>query len=908
MKAKLLLIILLFSVHLQRSTAQTIPPETDTIPPAQNRPLNAVDTIPNGPSPIDSLAFTSPTQNIKYSKDSIDAEINYDSQDSMILDLKNQKVHLYGDAIVTYTSMELTADYIVFDWGNNIVEAQGLPDSTGEMAGYPVFKESGEAYDAKRIKYNFKTKKGLVFEATTQEKDLYVLGKVGKLHSKDEKAGHPDDYIYSENAMFTTCNHDEPHFGIRSKKQKVIPDKVVVVGPSNLEVGGVPTPLWLPFGFFPLKQGDRTGLIFPRDYEFSDNWGFGLRNVGWYFPINDYLDLTVTGDIYTRGSWGLNVASKYKKLYKYSGSLGVGYTYRVTEERGVPLNQQSYTIRWSHTQDPKSHPLNRFSGSVNMQSNNYQSLTENDFDSKYNNTFTSNVNYSRLFPDKPYRFSASMSHSQNTQTRKVDINLPTIDFQLTRIYPFKRKGGTGNEKWFEKISYQYAANARNRFTATDTTLFTQQTLDDAQFGIRHTMNTNASFQVFNNYLNITPAVNYKEVWYFDHVEKYLDPDLVIDTSFVLIDPDSDSMMMVLDTVSYGTVEDLKVRGFKPLRLFNTNISMSTQIFGVKKFSKGKIRGIRHVLKPSISFGYTPDYTDPSLGYFRYVDTDTRPQFNDPERYDIFQNGIYDRTPSGGEAMSLSYSFNNIFEAKIWSKKDSTERNIKIFDNFRINGDYNFAADSFQLSRVRVNGTTRLFKGITTLTFSSSFDPYTYSVEEGRRINEFYWDTNRKFLRFENASLRFNTRLTVNKIRDLVSGAGEGEKPERGKSTRHMNDESLLDIFGGFSISHQLAFTGRSQSNGRDTFFISTNSISMNGSIKLTKKWSLRVGNISYDFNLKRLVYPDIGFYRDLHCWQLGMDWQPANGTYSFYLHVKPGSLDFIKVPYNRGNYDAFQGF
>ncbi len=906
MKAKLLLIILFLTVNLQRSTAQTIPPENNTIPPAQNIEFTTEDSVSFDSLTRDSTPLRTRTQEIKYSKDSLDAEINYDARDSMILDIKNQKVRLYGNAKVTYTSMELTADFIVFDWGNNIVEAEGLPDSSGNISGNPVFKEAAQTFNAKRIKYNFKTKKGLVYEATTQEKDVYVLGKVGKLQSKDESIGQMDDFIYSENAIFSTCDHPNPHFGIRSKKQKVIPDKVVVVGPSNLEVGGVPTPLWLPFGFFPLNNKESTGLIFPKDYEFSDTWGFGLKDVGWYFPLNDYMDLTVLGDIYTRGSWGLKADSRYKKNYKYNGNLGIGYSDRKSENLGVPVSNKSFSVRWSHAQDPKAHPLNRFSGSVNIQSNNYQSINKNDFADKYQNTFTSNVNYSRLFPDKPFTFSASMSHSQNTQTRRVDINLPTIDFQLTRIYPFKRKEGTGKEKWYEKVSLQYAANARNQFAATDTTIFTQKTLDDAQFGIKHSANTNASFQLLK-YFNVTPSVNYKEIWYFDHIEKELNPTLVIDTTFV--ETDKDSFEMVFDTISYGTVEELKVRGFKPLRLFNANIGVSTQIFGIRRFSKGKIRGIRHVLKPSLSLGYTPDYTTTSLGYIRNVDTDTRPEYNEQMSYDIFQNGIYDRTPRGGKAMSLSYSLNNIFEAKVWSKRDSTEKNIKIFDNFRINGDYNFAADSFQLSRVSMSGTTRLFKGITTLTFNASFDPYAYDVVEGRRINKYYWDTDRKPLRFEVATLRINTGLTIGEIRNLSKGEERTGKTTKSKpSLSDLGDESLLDIFSGFRISYQLAFSGLSQQNGVDTFFISTNSISTNGRIQLTKNWALNVGNISYDFKLKRLIYPSIGFYRNLHCWELGMDWQPTNGTYSFYLHVKPGSLDFIKVPYQRGNQDAFGGF
>ncbi len=895
------MIFLLWLVNLYSATAQTIPLDRDSIPPAPDTIRSARDTLPRIGFPRDTTTHTTNIQQVKISKDSLDAVIDYSARDSMINDLKNQKVHLFGNAVVTYTDLELQADYIIFDWGNNIVEAVGLPDSTGKIAGNPVFKEGDQTFNAKKIRYNFKTKKGLVYEATTQEKDVFVLGKVGKLHSTDESQGVKEDHIYSKDAIFTTCSHPDPHFGIRSAKQKVIPNKLVVVGPSNLEVGGVPTPLWLPFGFFPLKKGERTGLIFPRDYRFSDAWGFGLENMGWYFPISDYLDATVLADIFTRGSWGLKLDSKYRKRYKYNGSLALGYSDRKMETRGIPVSDKSFTIRWSHTQDPKAHPLDRFSGNVHIQSNNYQSLNLNDFNSKYKNTFTSNINYTRTFPNQPFTFSASMSHSQNAQTRQMDIKLPVVDFQMSRIYPFRRKEGVGNEKWFEKISLQYSANAQNRLITTDTTLFTQQTLDNAQYGIRHIANTNASFQLFK-YFNITPAVNYREVWYFDQVKKSLNPEIVLDTTFV--ETSQGETEMVIDTIRYGTIEEDILRGFSPLRLFNTNISVSTQIFGVRRFSKGKIRGIRHVIKPAVSFGYTPDYTNPSYGYFDYVDTDTRSEFNQPQRYDIFENGIYDRTPTSGKAMALSYSLNNIFEAKVWSKRDSMEKNIKLFDNFSINGNYNFAADSFQFSMVNMNGTLRLFNGISTMTLTANFDPYAFDVEQRRRINEFHWDVNGKLLRFENASIRFNTGMPVSRIKELFTGPA----PPGTKKPPPPGEESLLDIFSDFRISHQLAFTGTAQLSGRDTFFVSTHNISVNGNLKLTKKWNLRVGNISYDFKLKRLIYPDIGFYRDLHCWEMGLDWQPFNGTYSFYLHVKPGTLDFIKVPYNRGNQDAFRGF
>ncbi len=856
--------------------------------------------------------FVAP-DSVAYSKDSLDAPIDYDAADSIILDIKQEQVHLFGDAVVTHKTLKITADYIIFDWGKNIVTAQGTPDSTGQISGYPVFEDTDQRFNAKKVRYNFKTKKGIIYDATTQEQDIYVLGKRAAFLGEDATESRETDIVYSRDAIFTTCNHPQPHFGIRSRKQKVIPNKVVVVGGSNVEIGGVPTPLWLPFGFFPLKQGRRTGLIFPRNYEYSAEWGFGLRGIGWYFPLNDYWDLTAQGDIYTRGTWGLNLTSNYRRRYKYNGRLQLQFADRKQDVRGVRTSNRSYSIVWNHSQDAKAHPTNQFSGSVNIQTNNYQSTVNNDFESVFQNSLSSTVSFSKRFPGKPITFNAAMRHSQNTRTRKVDVSLPTVNFQLNRIFPFKRKRTSGSgdkERWYEKISLQYRANLQNRFTATDTTLFTQQTLDDAQFGLQQEVNSNASFRVFKHF-NLTPSVNYEEVWYFKTTEKFLDPTLTIDTTFEI--SDGGDSIAVFDTVGYGTVTDLQNFGFSPMRLFSTGVSLNTQIFGIRTFRKGFIRGIRHVIKPSINFNYTPDYTM-GFGYFKTVDTDIRDEENNPLTYSIFEGGIYGEPPSSGRQMALTFRLNNIFEGKYWSKRDSTAKVFKFFDNVYVDGGYNFAADSLKWRAFGISGTTRIFKGLTTVNFGAQYDVYATN-EDGRRINTFYRQTNGKLLRYEGANLRFATRISVRQIRDLFNGSepttsgppqtnNNNRQAQRSRGSVPIGEENILDLLDNFQISHQFNLVSTP-----DSFFVQAHTIDLSGRIKLTKNWNLDIGRISYNFKVKQLIYPSLGFYRDLHCWEMGMNWAPARSFFSFFLRVKPGSLDFIKVPYGRNNVDGgFQGF
>ncbi|MDX1409260.1 MAG: putative LPS assembly protein LptD, partial [Saprospiraceae bacterium] len=365
-------------------------------PPADSQSVATRDTLP-----VDSLSFS-----FSISNSALDSEADYGAADSMWYNNTMSQVHLFGDAFVNYLSLQLTADYIVFHIDSSIATAQGWPDSTGQLSGFPVFTEGDQSFQAKRMRYNFQSNKGMIYDVVTQEGDLFIHGDKTKYvgGGQDSLA---EDIVYNQGALITTCDNPVPHYGIRSSKIKTIPNRLAVIGPSNIEINGVPTPLWLPFGFFPVTSSKRAGLIFPKDFEYSENWGFGLREVGYFLPLSEYMDLKVLGDIYFNGSWGLNLQSNYVKRYQYRGTMYLAYSKRITEVRGEiqPNIQKSFSVRISHSQDAKAHPYRRLGGSINIQSNDFQSLNRNDANSVLTNTYRSNFSWSRSFPGKPYSLS-----------------------------------------------------------------------------------------------------------------------------------------------------------------------------------------------------------------------------------------------------------------------------------------------------------------------------------------------------------------------------------------------------------------------------------------------------------------------------------------------------------------------
>ena len=553
---------------------------------------------------------------------------------------------------------------------------------------------------------------------------------------------------------------------------------------------------------------------------------------------------------------------------------------------------------------------------MNIQTNGYQSRVYNDANSVLQNQLSSNISFNKNWSDKPINLNASFTHNQNTATNNVTVNFPVVKFQTQTLYPFKKKKRIGKEKWFEKVAVRYIGEARNRFVTTDTTLFSRQTLEDAQFGVKHDVTAGTSFKLFK-YFNLNPNVTYKEVWYLNSLRKEFDPTPVVDTTFIINPDDSMDVQMVFDTTEYGTVNDFEDFGFRSFRTYNASLSLNTQIFGTLQFKKGWLRGIRHTVKPSISFNFSPDYLNPSLGYYDYVQDDLRfPEEEDFLLYSPFEDGIFGGPPNSGRRMSLGYSINNIFEAKYFSKKDSIDKKFKLFDNILIGGNYNFAADSLKWSKVTMSGTTRLFKSATTVSVGASFDPYIEEFnEKGNlvRVDKTVWETEGRLLRFVDARASFNTRMTVGKIRAIFQGKEEEvvedlEEEEEKRRQRFVEEQDFLALFENFSLNHTFALRWEKTDENRDTFRVATHSINVRGNIQLTEKWGINIGNFGYDFVRNGLSYPSIGLTRDLHCWELGLNVQPTRGTYSFYIRVKPGSMDFLNIPYNRNNADAFNAF
>jgi hypothetical protein len=861
-----------------------------------------------------------PGKKISVSKDSLDAEINYDAQDSMRMDLVNSQIHLYGDAYVKYTDLEVRAAYIVFDFNKNEAIANARIEEDGTAVGVPSFTMGDKTFSYKKLRYNFKTKKGLAYDAIVQEGQLYLHGAVTKFVSEEDSV-YTEDQIFNKNALVTSCDLEHPHYGIRTNKLKVIPDKLAVLGPARLEIAGVPTPIILPFAFIPILKNKRSGLIFPRDYEFSENLGFGLREIGYYFALSEYMDLRLTGDIYTRGTWGVRASTKYRKRYKFNGNLTIGYSKQILPNSTSAEDdvRKTFSFNLTHNQDSKAHPYRRLQGSLRFTTNDYDRVNFNDAESVLENTINSNFGFTHSMPGTPFNFSASIRHSQNTLSRKIDFTLPDIQLRMNTIYPFKKKSGGGNEKWFEKINLGYNSRIANFITATDTTLFTKETLENARYGVSHDARVSASFNILEHF-TFTPSIKYDEKWFFRSLQKDFDPNLVIDTT--MVDTIEGEIIYTLDTLNYGTVNEEFVRGFKTFRNMSVNFGLNTNIFGTLRFSKGWLRGIRHTIKPSISFSYTPS----TERYLEVLDTtDLRDEFNMPETYNPFSTEV---VPFGvgsltGKRASINYSITNIFEGKYFSKKDSTEKKFKFFDRISISGFYNFAADSLRWSQVSASGSARFFKGITNIRLSATWDPY---IEiNNRRVNTLVWNDSKKFLRFERFNFRISTRLTMKQIKGLFgksstsssressssrssrsssSGFGDPNAPTSSRKAVNTAEESLSSIFDDFSIEHVFDLSVASNDGEKD-LTIGNHSIRMRGSVPVSQFWSLNVGNISYDIKRKSLVYPSIGISRDLHCWQLSFNWQPQRDSFSFFIGVKSSMLNFIKYNYGRNNVDGF---
>ena len=898
----------------------------------------SVDSLPVPPT------FSGSTAQFAMSSDSLDAPVEYSSKDSMEVDMANELIHLYGDAEVNYQQISLKANHIVLDYGTSVVRAEPWPDSSGTLAGNPQFSDGGQDFSAKGLTYNFKSKKGIVTETVTTQDEIFVRGGKSKFISGGVETNDStrSDVIYTEGAIFTSCSAEHPHFGIRTQRAKVIPGKLAIIGPSNLEIMGVPTPLWLPFGFFPLKSGRSSGLLFPSDYQYSPQWGFGFQGIGWFFPLGDHVNLTLTGDIYLNGTFTVNAATSYRRRYKYNGNFNFSYR-RLIQERAAtdlqfPLGKVPETgisLSWSHRQDQRAHPTFTFGGQLNFQTNLVNQRFLNSYEAASTNVIRSSMNVTKTFPKLKSTLTAGLTHSQNNQTGEVSVNFPDARFQTQTIYPLRQLPGS-SRAWYKKLSFRYSSQLRTEFSGQDSSFFEQQTFDDARYGFQHDISSALSLNVLK-YFNVSPNASYSETYYGKTLNYFLSDEDVETEAGV-----DDEGNPTIDTTSFPFIDSEFAPGFASFRTYSAGVSVSTQLFGKIQFgrrdaqSKGLLglKGLRHVAKPSITLGYSPDYQNASdfisgTPYF-IRESLIDPERGDPDRFVTpFADQIFSSPSASTERFGLSYSISNLFEAKVFSRKDSTDKIVKLFQNIGVSGNYDLSADTLKWSTINVSGSTSFFKGLTQVSLRANFDPYISELNrETGRVNR----VNTTTLRDRGAPVQLNTfsgtistSLTVDKFRQLFQGKEEefvtdvqDEKRKRREEQQTLFEETdFLSLFENFSIRHTLNYSlNREVSDNleipdaRDTLRFNTvaNSIELRGALQLTENWSVNIGQIGYDFTSKRITYPYLSFARDLHCWEMRFSWAPQRNTYQFSVAVKPGVFDFLEVPINQNRYDGRQLF
>jgi len=829
----------------------------------------------------------------KKRKSSLDATVDYMANDSIVFTAGNWG-YLYGASEVYYTDLKLSSEQIILNMDSSLVTATFGVDSIGEEFGYPVFTQGDTDYESKWMKYNFKTQKGLTRHSITQQGEGYVVA--------DKAKKNPDNSFFMTDGTYTTCDqHDHPHFYIKMTKAKVVPGKNVVTGPAYLVIEDLPIPfIGLPFGFFPFTDKYSSGVIFPSFGDDMDK-GFFLHDGGYYFAINDYVDLALTGEIYTKGSWGINARSSYRKRYKYNGSFDFGYMVTKLGEKGIDYSvAKDMRINWTHSQDAKANMYRSLSASVNFSTSKYDRNQLNMLGTAASteNTKSSSVNLTQRIPNSPWSFSASMNINQRTKDSTISLTLPDLSITMSRIYPFRRKEMVGDERWYEKIYMSYTGNIRNSITTKEDSIFKKSLIKDWSNGMRHNIPIGATFNLFN-YLNITPSFNYTERWYSQKVtQKWVGENNrwePRDTSY-----------------SFYRVYD-----------FSMNLSFQTKLYGmyIPMFFNKKIDRIRHVFTPSISFSYKPDFSNPKYGSWEsdyYYDENNEWK---EKRYSPFGYGIYGTSPPG-KSSSINFAFDNNLEMK-WRTSEDSLKKISLIDNLGINFSYNMAADSLKWSNINTNIRLKLSKSLT-INLNAVFDPYLYDLVENdagkvtglRRVDKLRVANGKGIGRLMSTGYSISPSINQDTFKKWFSKDGdstskentddpstsseddEGEnkpreslfakKEETGEydSDGYYKNEVKWDL--GFNYSMNYRYSNRIDEKAKEFKRELTHNFGLSGSIQPTKNWNFRF-SASYDFDNKKIAYSSFSLSRNLHCWAISANFVPMGPYKFFYVKLSASS-------------------
>ncbi|MFN8300692.1 MAG: putative LPS assembly protein LptD [Chitinophagales bacterium] len=811
--------------------------------------------------------------------DEIKDIIKYQADDSIVYDMGTKMMYLYNKGELTYQKINLKADLVSFDWTTFNLMAEGAPDSSGKISGKPIFKDDNNEYHAGRMKYNFKTKKGIVYEVSTKEGEAYIISETVKKNEYDEWFG--------KSSKYTTCDLESPHFYFKSKKVKIIPNKVMVTGPANLWIGDVPTPLFVPFGLFPVKQGRRSGLIMP-EYGQDQQAGFFLRKGGYYWAVNDYMSLKFTGQVFTNGTFGVGVASQYALRYKFSGAISFDYLRSRPFDPDIPnaKSTNSYSFSWSHTQDPRSMPNSTFGAQVMVQSADFYQASRVTDVRLLNTSFNSSVSYSHTFPKSPFSLSINMRHDQNLLNRTIGFSIPTVRLSMSRVAPFKSKVLSGKPKWYENIGFTYAFEFRNDLRTYDSLLFRSETLDKFSMGVDQRFNLDAPITLFK-YLNMNPSFAYEERTYFRGIDKRWVPDSVTFIS-------STGEIIRIPNDASGHIETDTSWRFNSARNFTAALSLSTKLIGIFKFKNSKLKAIKHVFTPSVSFNYNPDFGSNFWKYYRTVRSDGA---GNTTRYQIFDpNPIYG-VPAPGQVAGVFFSLANNFEMKTFSKKDTVnhEQKVGLLDQVNLSGGYNFAADSLRLQPFNLSIVSSRIFNLINLNFNAVFDPYA-TDSFNRKINTYEWNKNHRLLRFSTANISASMALhSTPRTKNLSSQT----PPQFMGDYVSYNPNQIydFDIPWNLGVSYRFNIT-RGTTLNPDTV-ITVQSISATADFNLTPHWKVAFST-GFDISRKQVTLTNISVIRDLHCWELSFTWTPALPTYKYQqftilLHPKSNTLKDLKI-------------
>ncbi len=844
----------------------------------------------------DSDSTTAGTPKVKINRFKVDLDnvVDISARDSMVI-VGTSRAFLYGDSKVVYGDINLEAANIDVDMNESLVYAVGVADSTGEVIGSPIFTDRGTSYEAKTMNYNFKTEKGYITDVITEQGEGYLTG------GQSKKVG--DNVFYIQNGRYTTCDqHDDPHFWLQLTKAKIRTKKDIVSGPAYMVLAGLPLPLAVPFGYFPFSERYSSGIIFPT---FGDDYqrGFYLSNGGYYFAINDNIDLALTGEIYTKGSWGIQARSAYVKRYKFSGNINVSYLCTVTGDKGMPDYQKAtnFQVLWSHAQDSRANPIFNFSASVNFTTSGY---LRNSVSTYYSNAFTENtksstVNFTYRPPGSKWSFSGNANISQRSQDSTLAVSFPNITITMSQVYPFKRKRAVGADKWYEKIKLSYSGQFNNSLTAKQDEFFKKSLIKDWRNGMRHQIPISATFNLFK-YINLTPSISLTDRMYTTKVRRQWDPNAareICDTSY-----------------NFYNVWD-----------FNASVSLDTKIYGFFQplpFLGDKVKMIRHVITPTISFSGAPDFSAPWFGYYGSYD---RPNANGTvtqHKYSMFPNSLFG-VPGVGKSGILSFSLANNLEMKVKTNDSIGEKKVSLIENFTISQSYNFAADSLNWSNINTSIMLRLVKNFN-LNLSAVWDVYTYQLNSAGnpvRVNIPRWKAGKGLGRLSSTGTSFSytfnndtfkrkkkNKTDQDKDKDTDSDNKRPPTPpnDRGHDTHtdgdmtfnpdgYMKWEVPWSLTLNYSVQYGYGAFNKEKMEYDGKW---TQNLSISGNIRPTKNWNFSF-TASYDFDNHKLAYMNCNISRDLHCFTMTASFVPVGPYKSYNFHISVNSSLLSDLKYDK---------